>query len=456
MIRHAQPYPLPAGPQAAGRRHQRPGPRPVYDRSFWFCYASNALLMVAVTLLFRYADFITLLGGTERQLGSVVGIGMVVALAVRVFLGVGMDRVGPRRIWLVSLAVFIVATLAHLALTSVHSPLLYLVRILLTIGIAGAVGASLTYVSLRVPETRVAEIVGMIGTSGFVGLAIGPVLGDLLFGTEQVTRPQVDRMFLLAALAGVGALVTAAFAMRGVLRPRRPRRRYPPWLPLVRRYQPGAIMLVALAMGVGVGLPGVFVRAYTLELGITGIRTYFVVYALAAIIVRVATRRLCQRIGVPAVTLLGLILLAASMLLYLTVTTSWQLSLPAAIAGVAHALLFPAVVAGGTTSYPVRYRGLATTLVLGMFDVGNLVGQPAVGHLLHYAADWGLPKYPTMFLAVAGLLLSVAALYAWFSLGRHRQGPRRPWRSRATRQPRPSHTPAALSRGSVINRPYTP
>jgi MFS family permease len=304
--------------------------------------------------------------------------------------------------------------LGHLSIGQVHGVAVYAVRILLTIGIAGGVGASLTYVSLRVPENRIAEMVGLIGTSGFVGLAIGPVVGDLLFRTPEITRLQIDRMFLLAALAATIALIMAALGTRHQIR-KLPQRRQPPVLPLVRRYHPGAILLVAFAMGLGIGLPGVFVRAYTAELGIVGIQMFFLVYAAVAFAVRVATRRLPEQIGIRSVILLGLGGLSVSMLLYLLVHQAWQLAIPAVVAGFAHALLFPAVVAGGSRTFPVRYRGLATTLVLGMFDLGNLVGQPAVGNLLYFAQQLGWPKYPTMFVLVAVFLAVVGLVYAKFA-----------------------------------------
>jgi MFS family permease len=345
-------------------------------------------------------------------LGLIVGVGMIGALATRVLLGIGIDRLGPRRIWLVALGVFIVAALAHLGITTVHGPAVYLVRILLTIGVSGGVGASLTYVSLRVPEARIAEMVGMLGTSGFLGLAIGPIFGDWLLGEGPVRQAELDRMFWLAALAGLVSLAATALATRGQVR--QPRRRpYPAWIPLVRRYHPGVLMLVALAMGLGTGLPCVFVRAFAAELGLSGITSYFLVYAAVAFAARIVTRRWPEILGIRWVMLIGLASLAISMLLYLIVDRTWQLAIPATVAGLGHALLFPAIVAGGTLSFPSRYRGLATTLVLGMLDVGNLLGQPAVGFVLHYAGQCGLPKYPTMFVLVAVLLTSVAAVYGW-------------------------------------------
>ena len=56
--------------------------RGAYGAPFWFTYLANASLMVAVSLLFRYADFVEFLGGSELQLGLIVGAGMVGALAI--------------------------------------------------------------------------------------------------------------------------------------------------------------------------------------------------------------------------------------------------------------------------------------------------------------------------------------------------------------------------------------
>ncbi|MGM0486953.1 MAG: MFS transporter [Planctomycetota bacterium] len=392
----------------------------VFGRSFWFCYLSNAMLMIGVSVLFRYADFVMHLGGNERHLGVIVGVGMIGGLAVRVLLGAGIDRYGPRRIWIGSLLLFTLAALAHLSIQTVYSPAVYAARILLTIGIAGSVGASLTYVSLRVPESRIAEMVGTLGTSGFLGLAIGPALGDLLFGTSTITRGHIDRMFFLAAFAGGVAVLAAIVATRGHVRAEA-KSPSSSLVPVIRRYQPGMILLVAFAVGVGIGLPAVFVRAYAVELEITGIQSYFLVYAAVAFVVRVATRRLTQHIGIRPVILMGLGSLSASMVFYLVVREAWQLAIPAVFAGSAHALLFPAIVSGGTTSFPSRHRGLATTLVLGVLDSGKLVGQPTIGNILYYADELRLPKYPTMFLLVALFVIVVGVVYFTYSrVGRRR------------------------------------
>jgi MFS family permease len=128
-------------------------------------------------------------------------------------------------------------------------------------------------------------------------------------------------------------------------------------------------------------------------------------------VIRLLTRRWTDRMGTRPVALCGLSCLAASLLLFLPVNSEWGLALPAAVSGVAHAVLFPAVISGGGNAFPNRHRGLATTLVLTMFDLGSLLGQPAVGVLLQASRNRGWPAYDVMFVSVAAFMGLVAFVY---------------------------------------------
>ena len=161
-------------------------------------------------------------------------------------------------------------------------------------------------------------------------------------------------------------------------------------------------------MGIGIGLPGTFLRPYAASLGIEGISTFFLVYSITAFVVRVATRRMHDRFGPRPMILFGLTTLSISMLLYLLVNEPWMLALPALVGGVAHAFLFPSVVASGSIAFPVRYRGLATTLMLAMFDTGVLIGQPLMGVVLKNSPLLGLPPFPTMFVVVSATIAAIA------------------------------------------------
>lgn len=392
----------------------------VYGTTFWLCYAANSSLMVAVSVLFRYSDFVSHIGGGPKDLGLIVGVGMIGALLMRAAQGVGIDRYGPRLIWLLSLALFTISALAHLPISRADGAAVYVVRILFTTSTAGAFGASLTYISLRAPAQRMGEMLGTLGTSGFIGLALGPVCGDYLFHDGGTTATNVQRMFLLAAGMGGVSLIFTIFATRTPAR--REMKKRPPLIAVVRRYHPGMILPVAAAMGFAVGLPHTFLRAYAAELELDQIKVYFLVYACVAFSVRVATRRLSDQIGVRPLIVWGLFSAAVSMWLYLLVHNQWTLAIPAVAAGVAHAFLFPAVMSGGNATFPARYRGIATTLSLAMFDAGNLIGQPAVGAIIEAAKRAGLPAYPTMFASASVVLVVVASVYAWRTRSRSMAG----------------------------------
>ena len=156
--------------------------RSFYGRPFWFAYAANALVLVAIALLFRYADFISLLGGTEFHLGWIVGVGIAGSIFTRLIIGSWIDRYGSRPLWIGSLLLFAVTCLAHLMVVSHAGAAIYLLRISYCCAVAGINGASMTFVSSRVPVKKIAELVGMLGTAGFLGAVLGTQLGDFLIG----------------------------------------------------------------------------------------------------------------------------------------------------------------------------------------------------------------------------------------------------------------------------------
>ena len=88
------------------------------------------------------------------------------------------------------------------------------------------------------------------------------------------------------------------------------------------------------------------------------------------------------------------------------------MAIPALAGGIAHGLLFPAVVGGGSGVFPKQFRGTGTTLMLAMFDIGSLIGQPSVGSIIEISKSCRLPPYATMFTSVAMVTLLAAAFYA--------------------------------------------
>jgi MFS family permease len=407
-------------------------PRSAYDAPFWYTYAANLSTMLAFSLLFRYSDFVHLLGGTEFHLGLIVGIGMAGSVLMRFVQGVGVDRLGAKQVWLVSNAIFILCLLAHLLVDDAHSPAIYALRIVYQASLAGIFGASITYISRTAPLARVAEVVGTLGTSGFVGMMAGTTLGDWLCRSHRPERWEIDRLFLVAAGMGLSALVFALLATRGQMRP--VRRRQPPFWRLIRRYHPGIVLAMGVATGFGIGLPQVFLRPYVADLGFAGIAVFFWAYTILAFFTRLCIRQVPEKFGVRPMISVGLVSLSISMLLYLVVRQPWQLVIPAVFTAIAHALLFPAIVAQGSTAFPVRFRGLGVATMLATVDLGNLVGGPIVGGILRICRRLHVADYPTMFVAVSAMLATAGAVYIWQTRGQSRRDPQVRHRRRKRRR----------------------
>ena len=74
----------------------------VYSRRFWIAYAANFALVMANALMYRFAELVAYLGGSERAAGAIVGTAYFVVLIVRLLIGQGIDRYGTRAGWVVS------------------------------------------------------------------------------------------------------------------------------------------------------------------------------------------------------------------------------------------------------------------------------------------------------------------------------------------------------------------
>jgi MFS family permease len=382
-----------------------------YDRIFWLAYLSNGLTTMANAMLVRYADFVDSVGGEERQLGLIIGCGMIGSILTRLAQGDAIDRYGAARVWLWSSVLYSTSLLLHLTVTTAFGPWIFLVRLLMQASLAGFFGSSITFVSLRVPPHRMGEMVGALGTSGFIGIMLGPLLGDLLAGGGTSQKVLVLRLFATAITLALSSTLATCFVTRDLVRSRH--RRRPNLWHVVARYHPFTISITAAAMGAGFSIPLIFLRPFTIESNLNGVGLFFFVYASVAFIARLATRAHFSRLGNRVWITAGLALLSFSFLCYLPVTREWHLIVPATIAGIAHALLFPSIMAAGTSAFPRRYLGVATSLILAMFDLGAFFGAPVIGAFLREAKQHTTAAYPLMFAGTAIVLGSVTLLFCF-------------------------------------------
>lgn len=375
-------------------------PQAIYNQTFWLAYTANVLLVTANALTFRFAEFVKWLGGTEAITGQIVSVGIVGSLLVRFTLGRDIDGHGVRRMWIGSSALFILGC----GLLTIAQHLgweIFAARAAFSIGLASMFACSISHIQAQVPTDRRTEVLGSLGSSGFVGMILGAQLGDIMFAWVPLGRPLFTALFGAATLCGIGYLFVVLYLTRNEqhVRPHETLAAHR----LIFRYWPGPVVLPALMMGVGFVVTTVFLTRHATELGLPGIRTFFTAYPVSAFIVRIISRTWSRTMGRHRMLLLGLVGHCVGYVSLCLVNSEWDLILPAIACGFGHALLFPCVVSLGAGAFPPEYRGSGTTITLGFMDLGVFLSAPVLGRLID---AYG---FNVMFLtsAVTGAIIAV-------------------------------------------------
>lgn len=388
---------------------------------FMASWIANLVIVTANVSTFIFAEWVALLAeGTaskdiynEELTGRVIQYGLMASILSRLFLGQAIDHFGVRRVWLVN-SILCLSGLSIFATLSNVSPLLFFARIVFAIGIAGMFTSSMFHIQQCVAPERRTEFIGLLGSSGFIGMILGSQTADLLRWLADGQQATTFRMiFLFAAFMIVIYIVCVTIATRKDLKPDRSQAR-PNLLVLMKRYWPGSVMLVAIAMGAAFSVPSIYLVRFMQNEGYGGISMYWSIYALTAFVLRLKTARLSSHIGRYRLILIGLAIQGMGLWAIVPISSGWHVILSAFLCGFGHALLFPSIVSLGAGAFPAQYRGSGTNLTLGFFDCGIALSAPLFGRLIDLPEFEGEGFRP-MF-AVAGTLpLLVAAVWYWRS-----------------------------------------
>lgn len=384
---------------------------------FVLAYAANLTLVISNSALFVFAEWVRWVclrpdSGVmyrEEIPGSVVQIGLFAAMGTRLFLGRWIDRFGVRRVWMVACLTTICGEVGFFAIRS-WSPLIYGSRMLFATGVAAMFTCSAAHMMSQVADYRRTEFLALLGSSGFIGMIVGPQLagilkwsvgGDpaqffpLLFGT--VIGLNVLTLLLVGTLTRT-ALPPACDAAR------------PSLLRLMRRYWPGLTVLVAMVKGATFTVLSVFLVRFTEHQGLSGIAWFWTCYAIAAFVMRLRCATLTQQHGRYRVLLWGMLFQALGLWALIPVTRDWHVVGSAVLGGVGHALVFPSMLSLGSGRFPAKYRGSGTNLTLGFVNLGSALSAPSLGWIIDLPAFDGA-GFRQMFLTAGSVPFVVAVIW---------------------------------------------
>lgn len=374
----------------------------LYGRTFWLAYLANSALVMGNALTFRFAELVNFLGGNESAAGDIVAFGTAVAVVLRLSVSHVLDDYGTRRMWPICTLLYIAGSLLFMTANDL-SWILYAARASFFVGLTGMFACSMTHIQNHVPPERRTEIIGNLGSSGFVGMILGSNFGDWIL----VAVP--DKHFKFLVLFGGAALIGLFYLAVVLLLTRdQPHDRpapTPPAFRLLLRFWPGAVVGAAMIMGLGVTATQTFLTRFATYQKIEGIGAFFTGYAISAFVFRLLVQNWSRTIGRHWMLVRGLIGHVAGHALLAFVTDWWQLIPASILCGFGHALLFPAVVSLGAGAFPKECRGTGTAIILGFTDFGSLLFAPLLGRVIDVYG------FRAMYLTSSGAALTVALGY---------------------------------------------
>jgi MFS family permease len=318
------------------------------------------------------------LGADPALAGLLVSLAAFASIIAMPIAGVLTDRWGARRVILVAALLGAVGLALVLVMLSVSS--LAVSRVVFGAGNAAVATALTAWVVAEAPAGERGRALSFFGLSVWVGLALGPVLGDSLlqsFGHRAVwaTAVVIQLLGLLCAMsardgsapqrAAAGARVRASGALLTVL---------------TSAVRPGSVGFIAWA---GEGFLIAFLITHLVSQGVEtkglfGAANVFTVFAASVVAARLLMGGLPDRIGAATTARASLVVLASGLGVLAIAQNFSTAAVGAVLIGLGYSPLFPALTLLATRGLDADRRatgvGVFSAFTSAGYAAGSLIG----------------------------------------------------------------------------------
>jgi MFS family permease len=376
-------------PPGRSRREQPALLTPLFARVL----ACQACFGFAFSAFFLLPTFLaTELAVGAAAIGTLATVTSLVTVLLMIGMGVVVDRCARKPLIIGGSLLMALASIAFAAVDAM-GPLVYALRVVQAVAFAMVYVAGSAMTVDLAPDERLGEALGYFGLTGLATNAIAPAVVE-----EFVAGPGWPAAFAAAAAA---AFVCALVAFGFRTRPERHARRQPtPIAALAFRADQCRGGLVMACIGAAFAALFVYHQLYALELGILQVRVFFIDYALAAVVARLAFGTVGDRWGRRRVSIVSIALYALATFSMMELSTL-GLAVIGAGFGLAHGIFYPTFSALVVEPLEAPARGKALALLQAWFNLGIALAASALGMVAEGSG------YRDVF-AIAGLCCAAA------------------------------------------------
>lgn len=393
-------------------------PTKLFTRDFLLAAVANLfismvfyLLMTSMALYvvdrFQASDSAAGLAASTFVIGSVIA---------RLFAGKLMHALGRKRLAILALGVFALASVFYIF----SSSLVLLLIVRLVHGMAFGMGntAIATAIQSIIPPSRRSEGTGYFGLSTTLSTAVGPILAVLLAGSGNYTAVFV----FCTAFSAVALLFTLLVRMPEPPRPAEVQATHARRGSFIRSIiSPAALPISLVILICGIAYSGIiaFLAPFLISESMAEAASwFFLIYAVTVLLSRLFAGRIQDRHGDNAIMYPLLVVFVLGMAALSFNPSILTVASAAALTGFGFGALMPCAQAIAVTAVPPAELGVATSTFFLMLDAGIGFGPVALGMLIPHLGYTGMFGILTV--------LSALGVALYFQVhGRHARGTRR-------------------------------
>lgn len=380
-----------------------------YSRNFWFMSLSMFLFMTSFNLILpELNNFITDLGG-EEQKGLVISLFTISAGLSRPFSGKLSDRIGRKKVMVIGVLVCF--------LTSILYPLSFSVWFFLFLRFLHGFSAGFTptgataLITDILPESQRGRGMGIWGTFISLGIGVGQYLGSYIN-----TVLGMDNLFMIAAGTAALSGILLAYVQETLVKKEKFKTSHLR-ISLKDVFEP-TVLPSAMVMFLSATCSGIiFVLTPDMSayLGIQNKGSFFGIYVISTIVIRLMTGSLSDKIGRRKTLIIGMIFLIVSMIIIGYSKDIVSYTTAAIIFGIATGISSPTFFAWTADLSTPERRGVGAGTMFIALELGIMFGSAST--LLTYKND--LASIPVGFLVGAGTAFLAVLYLIWHLKRRH-------------------------------------
>ena len=338
------------------------------------CGFSFTVFLSAFQLLPTAPYHIIDLGGTTFASGLFLGFLTYSSAFSAPLTGAFVDRVGQRRVLIVTSVALAVFSIAYAVITDYR----VMLALVLVHGVfwSGLLSASAAYMTGLLPENRRAEGIGYWGLSTLSAIAVAPTVGFWIYRGGGWLWLCIGATSLNVGMAAIAWSLPEHRIQPDAGQPRR------------RRLIELRVLLVSITLAMySFGYGGItsFTAMYADVNGVTPKSLYLTALAIVMLLTRPPLARLGDRYGYRRVFVPCLVLISCGLACLAVSGTRFWMLLSAVVFGVGFGSAYPSYIGYVMRGVTPDRRGAAFGAVLAAFDSGIGTGSTTMGWVIqHY------------------------------------------------------------------------